>query len=150
MTEYCRLFKVIEVYSQVVTGSLHRITGIFEDGNKDQFICEIEIWERPWLNPTENLTITLKSKKNVIEDNANCNQYHRTFDDRTLIIYEFSKQPCHQNFLFIFTVLLTVSVQTSGNMRIKIKVFTLCQFHKGIKALGVAIPVRDNQKSRQI
>lgn len=59
-----RLVKVNNVSKQVVAGMSYTINGIFEDGNKEQFQCSINIWERPWEPEPDNLIITIKTKEN--------------------------------------------------------------------------------------
>ncbi|CRL01518.1 CLUMA_CG014222, isoform A [Clunio marinus] len=98
--ENLKLLKVIGVTKQVVAGMSYTITGIFEDGNNDQFTCKIKIWDRPWLDEPENLIITLKAKeKFVIEDNTISQP-----------ISSNGEQYVIKSVLFMFTVLLSVFV----------------------------------------
>lgn len=97
-----------DVTKQVVAGMSYTIYGVFQNQNKEQFECEINLWERAWLADTpEGLIVTVKSKKKYVEkpNGAQGSLIHEMkfeFDDENI-----SAANIHKNAL-LFTVVATL------------------------------------------
>lgn len=51
-----RIKKIHSAESQVVAGILYKINGDFDINGEDKSNCDVQVWERPWLDTAEGST----------------------------------------------------------------------------------------------